>query len=121
MTFYAEPFKNHSSAPRAIQDSADRVHEYGEPWRGVLASETLCARGPSSSIEDDPSLLATGEPRPGRHLRPVKLQHLPRPITGPLRRPHRRRPQRLQARLHQPQRARVAVVRAQDSPSAAAP
>jgi hypothetical protein len=52
--------------------------------------------------------------RPGRHLAPIELQHLPRPIARPLRRPHRRRPQLLQASLHQPHRAGVAVVVAEN-------
>jgi hypothetical protein len=58
--------------------------------------------------------LATNDERSGRHLRPVDLQHLPRPIAGPLRRPHRPRPQLAQPLLHQPQRAAVAIVVAQD-------
>ena len=32
--------------------------------------------------------LPAGDPRPARHLGPVELHHLPRPIPGPLRRPH---------------------------------
>jgi hypothetical protein len=36
--------------------------------------------------------LTSGHQRSGRHLAPVELQHLPRPVAGPLRRPHRRRP-----------------------------
>jgi hypothetical protein len=42
------------------------------------------------------------------------LQRLTGPIAGPLRRAHRTGAQLAQARLHQPQRARVAVVSAEN-------
>ncbi len=58
--------------------------------------------------------LAAGDPRPRRHLRPIDLQHLPRPITGPLRRPLWPGPQQREALADQVNRARVAVVVAQD-------
>jgi hypothetical protein len=58
--------------------------------------------------------LAPGDLRPRRHLRPIELQHLPRPIARPLRRPRAARAQRGQAPLDQIYRSRVAVVRAQD-------
>jgi hypothetical protein len=58
--------------------------------------------------------LPTRHGRPGRHLRPVELQHLPRPIPGPLRRTHRRRTQPLHVLLHETHRPRVAVLVAQD-------
>jgi hypothetical protein len=57
--------------------------------------------------------LTTGECRSRRHLRPVQLQHLPRPVAGPLRRPDRARPQLPQPPLHQINRAVVAVLVAQ--------
>jgi hypothetical protein len=57
--------------------------------------------------------LAAGEPRPGRHLRPLELQHLPRPVAGPLRRPHSRRPKLTQPPLDQIHRTHVAVLVAQ--------
>ncbi len=58
--------------------------------------------------------LPTRDQRPARQLRPIELQHLARPIAGALSGPHRPRPQPLQVRLHQPHRARVPVLRAQD-------
>ena len=58
--------------------------------------------------------LTTCDRRPRRHLAPVELQHLTGPVAGPLRRPHRPRPQLLQMRPHQTLRAGVAIVGAQD-------
>ena len=49
-----------------------------------------------------------------RHLRPVELQHLTRPVAGPLRRPHRRRPQLTQPALGDVDRTAVTEVGAQE-------
>jgi hypothetical protein len=58
--------------------------------------------------------LPAGDPRPRRHLGPIDLQHLPRPIARPLRRPLRPRPQQRQAPADQIDRPRVAMLVAQD-------
>jgi hypothetical protein len=58
--------------------------------------------------------LPTGDPRPGRHLGPIDLQHLPRPIAGLLRRPLRAWPQSREPLADQIDRPAVAVVIAQD-------
>jgi hypothetical protein len=54
--------------------------------------------------------LAPGDLRPRRHLRPIQLQHLPRPIAGPLRRPHRPQAQLAQPTAHDTDRGHVAVL-----------
>ena len=58
--------------------------------------------------------LSAGDPWPRRHLAPIDLQHLPRPITRPLRRPLASRPQRREPLANKIDRARIAVLLAQD-------
>jgi hypothetical protein len=58
--------------------------------------------------------LAAGELRPGRHLGPIELQHLPRPITRPLRRPHLTRAELRQALLDEVDRPLIAIVGPED-------
>ena len=58
--------------------------------------------------------LPAGDPRPRRHLSPIDLQHLPRPIARLLRRPLRPRPQHRQPLADQINRPAVAVLIAQD-------
>jgi hypothetical protein len=58
--------------------------------------------------------LATGDLGPARQLRPVELEDLAGAIAGPLGGPDAQRAQPLQAPAHQVDRARVAVVGAQD-------
>ena len=68
----------------------------------------------------DTPLLA-GDLRSRRHLHPIELQHLPRAVASPLRRPLRRRAQPLQARLHQPSPSPHSRSHSAGSQSSAAP
>jgi hypothetical protein len=54
--------------------------------------------------------LAPGDPWPGRHLRPVELEHLAGAVAGALRRPLGRRPQLAQAAIDDADRAVVAAL-----------
>ena len=65
--------------------------------------------------------LAPGDPRPRRHLGPVELQHLPRPIARPLRRPHRPRSQPSPAACGPDRPSRRSRSPRAGSPSPAAP
>jgi len=68
-----------------LEEGLDR-HLEGEEGR-------LRARVGQRGDERIHAPLAAGELRPGRHLRPVQLHDLPRPVARPLRRPHHRRAQ----------------------------
>jgi hypothetical protein len=97
-------------------DAAEPVEDPDVPFQEALAGQVKAEMrrlrpgiGQRRDQRVDPAL-APGDSRTGRHLTPVELQHLPRPIGRPLRRPRPPRPQHCQTLADQIDRAGVFVI-----------
>jgi hypothetical protein len=86
------------SHTRAVSSALEVTTRLPSGLKAALVTAPVCPRRRAYGL------------RPRRHLRPIELHHLPRPITGALRRPHRRRTQRAQASTHDVDRTEVAVL-----------
>jgi hypothetical protein len=95
-------------------EGADVALEEGLERQVEAEVRGLRARVGGGGDERVQAPLATVDPRPRRHLRPVELQHLPGPIAAALRRARRPRAQLAQPTLDEVDRAGVAVLLAQE-------